>query len=466
MSWILVLGWLAFACVAAGALALIITSILERRYRAVGAAALLLLPTSALLAALLLVDFRGRIWIVLGLLILGALAVLALTLPVGSTPRMRIVGKKDRFDERDIVFHRFCRLQPGTPEFDQYYREHPQDREFDEKVRALPELGHPGTKSYDPLTSPFQVATFDVLEGMGREMEWAPAAIEGNPVQASPEEFSRRIKGFAHYIGADLVGTTALDPAHVYSHIGRSPGKPGEPIELGHDYAAVFAVEMDHAMVRHAPDTATTTETAFKYFEAAKIAMLVARYINVLGYEARAHIDGNYRVLCGPIAVDAGLGELGRLGLLITPEFGPRVRLSVVTTTLPLTQDRPIHFGVQDFCAFCKKCAENCPSRAIDEGEKGVCRGVEKWQSSQEKCYRFWRLQGTDCAVCMKVCPYSHANSFLHNAVRWFIRRNHLARRVALWADDFFYGRRPTDRPALPFWHTRNRSRSEDVSSS
>ncbi|GAG38682.1 unnamed protein product, partial [marine sediment metagenome] len=75
------------------------------------------------------------------------------------------------------------------------------------------------------------------------------------------------------------------------------------------------------------PASATTTETVFKYFEVAKIAMLVARYINLLGYEARAHVDANYRVTCGPIAVDAGLGELGRLGLLVTPQYGPRARL-------------------------------------------------------------------------------------------------------------------------------------------
>ncbi len=249
------------------------------------------------------------------------------------------------------------------------------------------------------------------------------------------------------------MGTTRLNQAHVYSHSSRGRGKWGEPITLDHEWAIAIAVEMDHGLVSHAPWAATMTETAKQYLESAKIAMMVAKYINVLGYEARAHVDGNYRVLCGPIAVDAGLGELGRLGLLMTPEYGPRVRLSIVTTNLPLMQDKPIAFGAQHFCEFCKKCAENCPTQSIDGGDKAIHNGVEKWQSDQEKCYRYWRVQGTDCAVCMSVCPYSHPANPMHDLVRWAIRRNSLARRVALWGDDLLYGRKPKNRYPLPAWH-------------
>jgi ferredoxin len=369
---------------------------------------------------------------------------------------MQIRGEQERVDERDVIFHRFYRLKPGTTESEEYYRDHPEKMTFDEEVRALPQLAHPGAKTYHRLASPFQTAIFDVLEEITREVDWKPDPVEGFPVQASSEEFTRRVKGFARYLGADLVGTTKLNPAYVYSHIGRSPGKWGEPIVLDHSHAIAFGVEMSHTMVRHAPDSATTTETAFKYFEVAKIAMLVARYISLLGYEARVHVDANYRVMCGPIAVDAGLGELGRLGLLVTPQFGPRIRLSVVTTNLPLIQGKPIHFGVQHFCTFCEKCATNCPSQAIELGGKAVYNGVEKWQSDQERCYRFWRRQGSDCSICVKVCPYSHPCTPLHNLVRWAIRHNSLARRVALWGDDLLYGRRDSSRFDLPDWHAKD----------
>jgi reductive dehalogenase len=217
---------------------------------------------------------------------------------------------------------------------------------------------------------------------------------------------------------------------------------------------------MSPEMIRHAPDSPTTTETAFKYLEAGKIAMVLARYINLLGHEARAHVDANYRVMCVPIAADAGLGELGRLGLLITPQWGPRVRLSVVTTNLALAQDKAVSFGVQDFCSFCKKCADICPSGSVDRGDKDVFSGVLKWQTKQDTCYRYWRMAGSDCALCVKVCPYSHPANPMHNLIRRVIKKNHLARRLALWGDDLAYGRKPKTVYPYPDWHDSDRRKT------
>ena len=69
-------------------------------------------------------------------------------------------------------------------------------------------------------------------------------------------------------------------------------------------------------------------ESATRYLQGTMIAATLAGYCSRLGYPARAHVDGNYRVLATAAAVDAGLGEIGRLGLLITPTHGPRVRLA------------------------------------------------------------------------------------------------------------------------------------------
>jgi ferredoxin len=452
---ILILGWSGFAIAVFCTVGFIVTSIIERKWRAVRISVLLFFPLLLFFAFILILDFLFKTWILAILLTLGTLCLITVLIPFRTNVPMRIIGTQERVDERDAIFHRFYRLKPGTKDFNTYYRLHPEKKESDDKIRALPRLGYPGSRSYNAFASSFSVATLDVIEKIVRDVEWSPNPIESEPVQASPEEFTRRIKGFARYLGADLVGTTKLNPAYIYSHIGRSQGPWGAPIQLHHHNAIAVAVEMDHPMIRHAPDSATMTETAFKYFEAAKIAMAVARYIHFLGYEARAHVDGNYRVMCGPIAVDAGLGELGRSGLVITPEFGARVRLAVITTNLPLIHDKPIVFGVQDFCTFCRKCAANCPSGAIKSDEKEVYKGVEKWQSNQESCYRFWRIQGSDCSVCIRVCPYSHPDTPLHNMVRWAIRKNHLVRRLALVLDDLFYGRRPKTTFPLPDWHKK-----------
>ncbi|MCP4711551.1 MAG: reductive dehalogenase [Planctomycetes bacterium] len=453
---IIILGWIYTAFVMLAALGFVVTSLLERRLRTAVVAVFVFFPVVMVLIILLVIDFSAQPWIILAILTVSIGAFILLNMPLGETTGVQIVGEQPRNDERNTIFSRFYRLKPGMPEYEQYYRDHPENLETDEKIRDFPALSGPGSRSYHRLTSAFSAATFDALESITRQVEWEPEALESKPIEASPAEFTRRIKGFARYMGAADVGVTKLNPAYIYSHIGRSPGQWGEAIDLSHANAIAISVKMDHGMVRHAPDTPTTTETAFKYFEAAKIAMCIARYINLLGYEARAHLDGNYRVMCVPVAADAGLGELGRLGLLITPKLGPRIRLAAVTTNMPLVYDKPITFGVQDFCSICKKCADNCPSGSIPKAQKQVYQGAEKWQLNQDACYRFWRTQGTDCAVCVNVCPYSHPATPMHNLVRQAIRKNALARRLALKGDDLFYGRRPKFTYPLPDWHSQD----------
>lgn len=76
-----------------------------------------------------------------------------------------------------------------------------------------------------------------------------------------------------------------------------------------------------------------------------------SRYLRNLGYEAIPSM--NDTALAIPYAIKAGLGEYGRHGLLITPEFGPRLRLGKIFTNMPLAHDTPIKFGVKEFCGAC-----------------------------------------------------------------------------------------------------------------
>ncbi|RJS76940.1 4Fe-4S dicluster domain-containing protein [Candidatus Bathyarchaeota archaeon] len=126
---------------------------------------------------------------------------------------------------------------------------------------------------------------------------------------------------------------------------------------------------------------------------------------------------GNDTALSIPLAIDAGLGELGRNGLLIASEFGPRVRLCKVFTDLPLETDKPIEFGIKEFCEKCKLCAEACEVGAISTSEKPsyeiACRsnnpGALKWYVNVEKCFMFWRKNGASCSTCIKVCPFNRS---------------------------------------------------------
>jgi reductive dehalogenase len=260
------------------------------------------------------------------------------------------------------------------------------------------------------------------------------------------------LKGLARYYGALDVGVTALQPYHVYSHVGRGTGVYGEGIAVEHTYAIAFTVEMDFEMVGTGPRSPISMESARQYVEAARVAVQLANTIRRLGYSARAHIDGNYRVIAPLVARDAGLGEIGRITLLMTPNLGPRLRLGVVTTDLELIPDphKPDP-AVIDFCNICKKCAGNCPSGSIPFGDREEIDGALRWKLDEESCFRYWNAVGTDCGRCMAVCPFSHPDNLAHNLIRWGISRSGAFRRFALWMDDLFYGEKPVEREA-PEW--------------
>ncbi len=267
----------------------------------------------------------------------------------------------------------------------------------------------------------------------------------------NPEIVTKEIKRVATFFGASLVGVCELDRRWLYSSaylITPEGGKSVEneiPEECKH--AIVIAVEMDYGAVACSPANPASAATGLGYSKMAFVAGLVAHHIRGLGYQAIP--CGNDTACSIPIAIDAGLGELARNGLLITPEFGPRVRLAKVFTDLPLVSDRPIEFGVSDFCRRCLKCAEKCPSQAIPEGEPtekpfnmSNREGLLRWPVNAEECLGFWVANETDCSNCIRVCPYNKPLSWLHDWVRWGTNNFRWTDRFFVWMDDLFgYGK-------------------------
>ncbi len=378
-----------------------------------------------------------------------ALAALLVSLPIGHVAAGHDTPQ-DRVDERETMFAR-ARLKPGSPEYAAYYTHHPEHQAIDERIRALPGLLSPSSPKAHPLHFAAAEASF-LIPGALRE--WVDGPVAADALTLTPDAATTYLKGLTRYYGARTAGIAALQPYHVYSHVGRGSGEYGAPLTVDDRYALAFTVEMAHALVGAAPDAPTVLETAKEYAVAAQIAVQLAAFIRALGYTARAHIDGNYRVIAPLVARDAGLGEIGRMGLLMTPQLGPRVRLGVVTTDMPLVVDGPTpRPDILDFCRVCKKCAENCPSRAIPFDDRQEIDGALRWQIDSGRCFHYWNVIGTDCGRCMSVCPYAHPDTLPHNVVRWASRHSGFARRVVLRLDDLFYGRQPPPRPA-PTWTT------------
>ena len=252
---------------------------------------------------------------------------------------------------------------------------------------------------------------------------FVPEMLAARRVDQSPEKLTVMVKNAASLYGSDLTGIAALDHRWVYSHDIVKPfliedcTKPAETDEAfiipkTVNRAIVMAVAMDSEMVETSPAVPASAATSLGYSRMGIAAVSLAEYIRALGFIAIPCM--NDTALSIPLAVDAGLGELGRHGLLITPEYGPNIRLCKVLTDMPLVPDKPIDFGVESFCDSCHLCAKQCPPGAISTGTPtmdGVCDnnnpGVRKWYIHAEKCLRFWQENGASCAVCLAVCPFT-----------------------------------------------------------
>jgi ferredoxin len=312
-------------------------------------------------------------------------------------------GKMKRIDERDTMFARMG-YEKGNKNYEDYYTRHPELKEHDDHIRTLPSICGEGTMTYDPIHSRFADAVFRMLGDINPLSE-GPHADE--KVEVRPKEMAQTLKKYARYYGAVEVGITKMKPEFYYTHRGRKPENYGDPVEAKDHYAIVFAVEMNQDMINRAPQIEEVIAVTKGYMEAGMIGMTLTYMLRELGYEARNHMDGNYLVVAPLVAEAAGLGEIGRMGLLTTPACGPRVRLGVVTTEMELAIDGPRKFGFAQFCEVCGICSRTCPGQAIPKEKPYLIDGDLRWKIAQESCYERWRSLGTDCGVCLSACPFS-----------------------------------------------------------
>ncbi len=321
-----------------------------------------------------------------------------------------------RVDERESGFNKAVRGDYGT---------------FLQRERQRFVSKHPLSGALSWMTAHLR----EVVDGI--------IAKQKAPLPEDPALLSRHIKELAYFLRADAVGICQLPLYAVYSHAFPN----GEPIELNHRYAIGILVDQDWrtAEAFNGHDWISNSMSFLAYSTSGFIACIMAEYIRRLGYPARAHHARNYQVVVPPILLWAGLGEMSRIGdCVIHPFLGPRFKAAVVTTDLPLFPDKPIDFGLQDFCSRCKKCARECPSGALNFGEKVIYNGYERWPTNVEKCtsMRVGNQRGSGCGTCIKVCPWNKPYTLFHRAVGWAVRKSSFARRMAIRADDLLgYGK-------------------------
>jgi len=136
------------------------------------------------------------------------------------------------------------------------------------------------------------------------------------------------------------------------------------------------------------------------YEEFGNIAYELSDYLRSIGFATQvAHPEGGLIDLSS-LGQDADLGYIGKNGLLITPELGPRLKVSAILTSienLPILK-KNLHKWIKNYCERCGKCIKGCPEDALIENEDNL----SKADIIDEKCIGC--SQG--CTYCIESCPF------------------------------------------------------------
>ncbi len=271
----------------------------------------------------------------------------------------------------------------------------------------------------------------DVYKETGKPVppeEWDYRHVKRKTPMAfkSPAHATKLIKRMAHQFGTSIVTVGKFDPRFMFTN--KMRGMPNNGADWGDKVPEhwksiiVFGVPMHWDQTYSAIGYCTSYDA---YFRSRITAGLLERFINELGYPARAQFPGyHYEIMMEPYMLTTGMGEYSRSGMVMVPELGCNIRPAAVITDIEFEYDAPISVKMAEFCLKCKICAETCPSGAIpfDDEPKTVVRGFKRWKLDDEKCYNQWAsgqtVDALGCRVCIGVCPYSRKNTWIHTISR------------------------------------------------
>ena len=223
--------------------------------------------------------------------------------------------------------------------------------------------------------------------------------IANERIEAAAEQHTAKTTDFALSHEADAVGVAPMDPLYVFE--GYQIDEPWVIIlALAHNYERLKQVPSDEA------NGVGVTDVGDQYARGTRASYALANWIRSRGYKAQAWPGPMASaLLLIPPAIASGLGELGKHGSLISPQFGAGVRLAGVTTDMPLAPTSPMRFGADEFCATCRVCTNSCPPGAIFH-HKQMVRGAERWYVDFDKCIPYF-AEHASCGICIATCPWT-----------------------------------------------------------
>ena len=364
-----------------------------------------------------------------------------------ENPTYKVVGPIERVDQRDTMQSRSV-LKPNTPEYEDYYSRHPEHKAWDDENRQILKEATEKHKKNDPLGVHFQPTIFSTRHILGTpeivrgQSEATPLweNIDGGTSGISEEELTKRVKSYALYLGATKARVARLNQDWVYTNYAHpyTPEPYGEPVDLDYKNIICLAFRQNFYTIGAGDNYIATLEVGWRYSLISLITITLASTIRSWGFRARALPPENSPYMVVPTFIDAGIGEQGRMGHCFTKEFGNNFRPGAIATDMPLEIDKPVDFGMQDFCDKCRVCVDACPTGAIPE-ERTVQRGIHRWQMDPQKCRGYWNRMGHSCAICHAACPWNFESTWFHDLNRNLNQKFSWYRRPAVWGYKLFY---------------------------
>jgi epoxyqueuosine reductase QueG len=257
-----------------------------------------------------------------------------------------------------------------------------------------------GPLNWDRMQRHFRYSIpLDLLPTVLRQM-WATFRPQG-PIAAEridasdTKKITQMVKEKALELGAGVVGISHLKEEYMI-----------EGATAKYKYAITFGLPMDRNIMLTAPSVKASKEVQRVYALCSRLTVNMSRYVRSLGWPALGlPVNSSSEIVHIPLAINAGIGQLGKHGSLICKEYGSNFRLTTMLTDIPLEVDEPEDIGVDDVCIKCRACSNVCPPQAISDKKQRV-RGIEKWYVNFDRCAPYF-ADTYGCSICVEACPWS-----------------------------------------------------------
>ncbi|OPY23458.1 MAG: electron transport complex protein RnfB [Methanobacterium sp. PtaU1.Bin242] len=227
---------------------------------------------------------------------------------------------------------------------------------------------------------------------IAKNMENSVKSLKNNPEKpqfSADADFIHRFEEYALSLGIDKIKYVKIPPELIF-----------RDKSVLFENAIIFIMEMDKPAIDKAPSDDTQSMSVTTYDELGKKTNQLAEFLRENGFAAQASHPAGGFVIYPQLAQQAGLGYMGRHGMLITPEFGPRQRISAIFTSIEnLTfANENVHSWIPDFCQKCSNCIKKCPGNAIIEvGSYEAGDLITK--IIKDLCH--------GCTICMRECSFN-----------------------------------------------------------